>query len=178
MLVLYLVGALAAAFALVASTRIGGRYSGFVIAAFCVAAFLGVRKLRYAEFAMMGRSWFGLANQAETDLGDPLGQIRSALEGAAPGDWFPVLAREGKALGFTAVRWIRAGAVREEALTHGAPRGWSLEIPLAGSDSIQVEGVSGDALKPFDLRGLAAVIERTWPGADGGRSRCAGAGES
>ena len=177
-LVLYLVGALAAAFALLASTKIGGRYSGAIVLAFCVVAFLGVRKLRYAEFGLMGRSWFGLGGQSDADLGDPLGRFRAALEAATPENWFSTLAREGKALGFTTVCWIRDGAVLEEAMVPGAARGWSLQIPLAGTDSIQVEGAFSDSAEPVDLPGLAAIVERTCPGSHPGLSRGAGAGAS
>jgi UDP-GlcNAc:undecaprenyl-phosphate GlcNAc-1-phosphate transferase len=177
-LVLYLVGALAAAFALLASTKLGGRYTGAIVVAFCVTAFLGVRKLRYAEFGAMGRSWFGLGGQPEANPGDRLGRIRTALESATPEEWFPALAREGKALGFTAVRWSQGGVVLEESLSPGAPRGWSLQIPLSGADAVQVEGVTGESQEPFDLRVLAAIIERTCPGERSGRSRGAGAGEA
>jgi len=175
-LVLYLVGALAAAFALLASTTLGGRYTGAIVAAFCVSAFLGVRKLRYAEFAAMGRSWFGLGGAVAPEVRDPLSGIRAALEAASPEEWLPALAREGKPLGFTAVRWVKDGAVREESPAPGAARGWSLQIPLIGADFIELEGVSGDSLPPFDLRGMAAIIERTCPGNSPGERRSASVG--
>ena len=53
--VLYLVGALAAAFALMASSKFGGTYEGAIIVLFCAAAWVGVRKLRYSEFDLGGR---------------------------------------------------------------------------------------------------------------------------
>ena len=93
-----------------------------------------------------------------------------------PEEWLPALAREGKPLGFTAVRWVKDGAVREESPAPGAARGWSLQIPLIGADFIELESVSGDSLPPFDLRGMAAIIERTCPGNSPGERRSASVG--
>jgi UDP-GlcNAc:undecaprenyl-phosphate/decaprenyl-phosphate GlcNAc-1-phosphate transferase len=172
-LVLYLVGALAAAFALAASTKFGGNYSGPIVVAFCVTAFLGVRKLRYAEFSAIRRSWFGLGAAPDAEPADPLAPMRAALESAEPGEWFAALAQECKALGLTSVRWTAGGVVHEETLAQGAKRGWSLQIPLSGNDVVQLEGVSGESEQAFDTRGLAAIVERTCPA---GESRGAGAG--
>jgi UDP-GlcNAc:undecaprenyl-phosphate GlcNAc-1-phosphate transferase len=160
--VLYLVGALAASLALLASSRLGGRYQGGIIVVFCAAAWFGIRKLRYSEFDLGRRL---LLDPAAADSKARLEGIAAALESAtAEDDWWTVLAREGKSLGFTTLRWSRPGGVREEVLRPDAPMGWTLRIPLSGTDAMQVEGTFGASMASCDLVDLAAIVERTFPG--------------
>lgn len=160
--VLYLVGALAASFALLASSKLGGKYQGGIVAMFCLAAWFGIRKLRYSEFHLGGRL---LGDPGAADANARLENMAAALESAsAEEEWWNLLAREGRSLGFTALRWLRAGGVREEVLRPDAPLGWTLRIPLSGTDSIQVEGVFSPTMASCDLAGLAEIVERTFPG--------------
>jgi UDP-GlcNAc:undecaprenyl-phosphate GlcNAc-1-phosphate transferase len=165
--VLYLVGGLAAAFALVASSKIGGKYQGAIILLFCATAWLGVRKLRYSEFDLGGRLLLDPGVKRAADTKARLESVVAALEAAAvEDDWWNGLVREGKDLGFTTLRWSGAGGVREQALRPGAPLGWSLKIPLSETESIQLEGVFGAAMVSDDLIGLAEILKRTFPGRD------------
>jgi UDP-GlcNAc:undecaprenyl-phosphate GlcNAc-1-phosphate transferase len=166
--VLYLVGALAAAFALLASTKIGGRYQGAVILLFCATAWFGIRKLRYSEFDLGGRLLLDPGVKRAADTKARLEGVVAALEAAGlEEEWWDGLVREGKDLGFTTLRWVSPDGVREEALRPGAPLGWSLKIPLSDSESIQVEGVFGAAMGSDDLIGLAEILKRTFPGREG-----------
>ena len=163
--VLYLVGALAAAFALLASSQIGGKYQGVIIVLFCATAWFGIRKLRYSEFGLGGRLLLDPGVKRAADSKARLESVVSALETAtAEEEWWDMLVREGKGLGFTTLRWLGAGGVREEALRPGAPLGWSLKIPLSETESIQLEGVFGAAMASDDLIGLAEILKRTFPG--------------
>lgn len=165
--VLYLVGALAAAFALLASSTIGGKYQGVIIVVFCATAWFGIRQLRYSEFDLGGRLLLDPGVKRAADTKARLESVVSALEAAAAEDeWWNALAREGKDLGFTTLRWLGADGVREETLRPGAPLGWSLKIPLSETESIQVEGVFGVAMASDDLLGLAEILKRTFPGRD------------
>jgi UDP-GlcNAc:undecaprenyl-phosphate GlcNAc-1-phosphate transferase len=165
--VLYLVGALAAAFALLASSTIGGKYQGVIIVVFCATAWFGIRQLRYSEFDLGGRLLLDPGVKRAADTKARLESVVSALEAAAAEDeWWNALAREGKDLGFTTLRWLGADGVREETLRPGAPLGWSLKIPLSETESIQVEGVFGVAMASDDLIGLAEILKRTFPGRD------------
>jgi len=169
--VLYLVGGLAAAFALMASSKIGGRYEGAIIVGFCLTAWFGIRKLRYSEFDLGGRLLLDPGLKRAADSKARLDSVVAALEAAASEDeWWNALVREGKDLGFTTLRWSGARGVREDALRLGAPLGWSLKIPLSETESIQAEGVFGAAMASDDLIGLAEILKRTFPG----RARQAG----
>lgn len=163
--VLYLVGGLAAAFALLASSKLGGKYEGAIIVGFCATAWVGIRKLRYSEFDLGGRLLLDPGLKRAADSKARLESVVAALEtAAAEEDWWKGLVKEGKDLGFTTLRWTGAEGVREEALRPGAPLGWSLKIPLTEAESIQVEGVFGAAMASDDLIGLAEILKRTFPG--------------
>jgi UDP-GlcNAc:undecaprenyl-phosphate GlcNAc-1-phosphate transferase len=170
--VLYMVGALAAAFAVLASSRIGGTYQAAIVIVFCATAWIGIRKLRYSEFDLGGRLLLDPGVKRAADSKARLNSVVAALETATVEDeWWNVLAQEGKGLGFTTLRWSGAEGVREAALRPGAPLGWSLKIPLSETDSIQVEGLFGGAMASDDLIGLAEILKRTFPG----RARLPGA---
>ncbi len=163
--VLYLVGALAAAFALIASSGILGRYQAVVVIAFCVAAWVGIKNLRYAEFDIAGRLLFSPADSGKAGA-DLLGRLANSLEEATDEEsWWRTLAREGKGLGFAALRWPKPSGTRDVDLAPGAPRGWSLEIPVAGAGAIRVEGLAGTDAPHCDLPELAEIVGRTCPSA-------------
>jgi UDP-GlcNAc:undecaprenyl-phosphate GlcNAc-1-phosphate transferase len=177
--VLYLVGALAAVFALLASSKIGGAYQVPIIVVFCATAWFGIRKLRYSEFDLGGRLLLDPGVKRAADTKARFESVVAALESAAAeDDWWNGLVREGKDLGFTSLRWSGAGGVREKALRPAAPLGWTLKIPLSQTEFLQVEGVFGAALASDDLTGLAEILKRTFPGKDGspGAARSASAG--
>jgi UDP-GlcNAc:undecaprenyl-phosphate/decaprenyl-phosphate GlcNAc-1-phosphate transferase len=162
-LVLYSVGALAAAFALLASTEVLGHYQGIIIIVFGAAAWLGIRKLRYAEFDLPYRLMFSPELQpANTPVG--LEALASALEATAGEDaWWGTLVHEGPKLGFASLLWRREPAPREQDLAPGAPRSWSLEIPIPGSGSVRIEGRSLADAPHCDLPSLTEIIARTCP---------------
>src|SRR5579863_7942651 len=56
--VLYLVAAVGAVFALVASSPVAGKYQGFIVLLFCLVAAAGIRQLRYREFDIPSRLLF------------------------------------------------------------------------------------------------------------------------
>ncbi|HUP03228.1 MAG TPA: MraY family glycosyltransferase [Bryobacteraceae bacterium] len=162
--VLYLVGGLGAAFALLASSKIGGKYEGAIMVLFCASAWFGIRKLRYSEFDLGGRLLLDPFVKRTADTKATLESAVASLEGASDEEaWWQGLVREGKQLGFTKLRWTNAGRVREELLKPGAPEGWKLEIPLTEASSVQVEGVFGAAVASEDLIGLAEILKRTFP---------------
>jgi UDP-GlcNAc:undecaprenyl-phosphate GlcNAc-1-phosphate transferase len=175
--VLYLVGALAAAFALLASSKVGGVTQGSIVILFCATAWFGIRKLRYSEFDLGRRLLLDPGVKRAANSKARLERVVAALETAASEDeWWDRLVREGKGLGLTKLRWSGADGVREEAFRPGAAFDWSLNIPLSETESIQVEGVSGAATASgdLDLIGLAEILKRTFPGSDGHRAAAHG----
>jgi UDP-GlcNAc:undecaprenyl-phosphate GlcNAc-1-phosphate transferase len=162
-LVLYLVAALAAAFALLATTRQATRYQGLLIAAFCVAAWFGIRKLRYAEFDFAGQLLFGGAFTRAMDRKLKLAGVASALDRAADAEtWWSALASGGKTLGLIALRWEAAEGARSEVLREDVRPAWSLRVAVSETDSIEVEGGFGESTAPFDLVGFAEILSRTF----------------
>jgi UDP-GlcNAc:undecaprenyl-phosphate/decaprenyl-phosphate GlcNAc-1-phosphate transferase len=165
--VLYLFAALAASLALLASS-FGWEYQGFVILAFAVVAWVGIRKLRYPEFDLAGRLLFRGEFQRAMNVRLKIESVASSLERAATSDqWWDTLVQSLGPLGLIAIRWTSAAGVREQRRGTPAPSAWSFRVPLAASDSIEFEGgfapdgaLAGPA---FDLIGFAEILNRTFP---------------
>jgi UDP-GlcNAc:undecaprenyl-phosphate/decaprenyl-phosphate GlcNAc-1-phosphate transferase len=162
-LVLYLVTALAAAFALLLSRPILGRYQGFVILAFSAAAWLGVRQLRYSEFDLAGRWIFGgfqraLHGRLEFE------KIEMALERAGGEDlWWEALLQTGRDSGWVRLTWVCGGERRDEILSPQQESGWTLTIPLADGESLRIEGALGKSAQSIDLVAFADAVRGSLP---------------
>jgi len=164
--VLYLLAALAASLALLAS-NFGWEYQGFVIVAFAVVAFIGIRKLRYPEFDVAGRLLFRGGFQRAMNVRLKIEMVASALERAATGDqWWDALSQSLAPLHLISVRWISSSGSREQRKS-SAPAGWFFRIPLSSSDAVEFEGAflsEETAPAPaFDLVGFAEILKRTYP---------------
>lgn len=160
--VLYLFAALAAAFALLA-TSFGGRYQGFFILLFCAAALMGIRQLRYSEFDIAGGLLFGGGLKRAMDLRLKLEQVASTLEQADSEEtWWKALTSGAEALGLLHIRWASSRGTREEVLTEGTPQ-WSFRVPLTETDSVEVAGGFTGTPASFDLLAFAEVVCRTYP---------------
>jgi len=164
--VLYLFAALAASLALLAST-FGWEYQGFVIVAFSVVAWIGIRKLRYPEFDVAGRLLFRGEFQRAMNVRLKVESVASALERAVTVEqWWEALSQSLAALNLTSVRWNSPAGTREQYKT-AAPAAWFFRIPLSASDSVELEGAfSIEGTAPghtFDLVGFAEILNRTYP---------------
>ena len=159
--VLYLFAALAGSLALLASS-FAWQYQGFVIVAFCVAAGIGIRQLRYPEFNIVGRLFRGEFQRA-MNVKLKVESVASKLEGAVTSDqWWTVLEQSVSSLGLTAIRWNSSAGVREHRGSP-APCMWSFHISLGPADSIEFEGVFVANSRAFDLIGFAEILGRTFP---------------
>ena len=163
--ILSLFAALAAAFGLLVSAPIGGRYQGFIILLFCAVAFVGIRQLRYAEFDIAGRLLFHGEFQRTMDARLRLARVESALALATSDEsWWEAVAQAGRILDLLAVRWTGAEGTREELLIPDATPSWSFRIPLSETDAVEVDGsLQAEPVASFDLVSLAAMITRTFP---------------
>jgi UDP-GlcNAc:undecaprenyl-phosphate/decaprenyl-phosphate GlcNAc-1-phosphate transferase len=160
--VLYLFAALAASLALLASS-FGWEYQGFVVLAFGVVAWIGIRKLRYPEFDVAGRLLFRGELQRAMNIRLKIESVASALERAAtPDQWWNTLVQSLAPLGLIAIRWTSADGVREHRKSPG-PASWSFRVPLAASDAIEFEGTFIPNSPAFDLLGFAEILNRTFP---------------
>jgi UDP-GlcNAc:undecaprenyl-phosphate/decaprenyl-phosphate GlcNAc-1-phosphate transferase len=160
--VLYLFAALAAAFALLASS-FGGRYQGLVILAFCGVAWIGIRQLRYREFDIAGRLLFRGEFQRAMDAKLKIESVASALERQATADeWWESLVQSLAPLGLVAIRLTSPAGVREQN-TPAESAVWAFRLSLDAAHVVEFEGkFPGDA-PTFDLLGFAEVLCRTFP---------------
>lgn len=163
--VLYLFAALAAAFALFA-TSFGGRYQGFVIAAFCLVCWIGIRQLRYPEFDIAGRLLFRGEFQRAMNVQLKIDSVVAALEPCnSPDQWWDALVLSVAPLGLCAIRWVSPAGVREQQTSAARPA-WSFRVPLTSAESIEFDGppaAAGSRAPAFDLIGFARVLCRTYP---------------
>jgi hypothetical protein len=166
-LVLYLVTALAAAFALLLSADLG-RYQGFVILGFVAAAWLGIRQLRYSEFNLAGRWLFGGGLQRSVQGRPRFDALSAALNRTVTQeDWWHTLSRAAADFGWTRITWVSSEGRREEHLLVGSGagaaaigdgEGWTFTVALEGGESIEVAGLLRLGAAPVDLMAFAACI--------------------
>src|SRR5579872_2694622 len=98
--VLYVVAAVGAIFALVASSPVAGKYQGFVVLLFCLVAATGIRQLRYREFDIPSRLLFRGIRQKLT-----VERLGPALETATnEEEWWDRLAGAASTLGLVTIR--------------------------------------------------------------------------
>jgi UDP-GlcNAc:undecaprenyl-phosphate GlcNAc-1-phosphate transferase len=162
-LVLFMVGGLIAALGLLASSGHMGRNQGIFVAVFCIAAWLGIRKLNYAEISVASRLVFSGAFQRTMGAELQMSQITSALEAADNEDaWWEALVEAADGLGLAGVRWTGAHGERRRVLAEQVASAWSFAIPLSETDSVEIEGQLGTTTSPCDLVGFAAVVRHTF----------------
>jgi UDP-GlcNAc:undecaprenyl-phosphate/decaprenyl-phosphate GlcNAc-1-phosphate transferase len=162
--ILYLFAMLAAAFALLVSSVNKGSYQGLLMGAFCVAIWVGIRQLRYTEFDIFGRLFFGGEFYRNMEFRVKLLQVGANLEEAATEDaWWGVLVRGAKSFGLASVRWEAPGGSREERLVKSGGPSWTFRVPLRPAAAIELEGLLNAGGNPIDLIALANTIQRSYP---------------
>ena len=168
-LVLYLVCAMAAGFALLLTMPHAGRYFGLVMLAVCAVVWFGVRQLRYAEFGLASRLLFG--GELQRTLGGQLRLERLAEEVAEAESeekcWQLVLAA-ARDFGFDSIRLTLRGSTREmthlSAVEDSHPECWSLRVPVGEEDYFELtrrfeSGVLPMMVAPF-LDTLRRALEK------------------
>jgi UDP-GlcNAc:undecaprenyl-phosphate GlcNAc-1-phosphate transferase len=152
-LVLYLVCAAAAAFALLLTHPYAGRFYGAVILVICMVVWVGIRQLRYAEFGMASRLLFG--GELQRTLG---GQIRLEMlaeklgEAQSEEDCWLVLAASIDDFGFSGVELSLRGHKWQKSVTSAArSETWSLQVPLSDQDWLRL-------IRPFDSGVLPMMV--------------------
>jgi UDP-GlcNAc:undecaprenyl-phosphate GlcNAc-1-phosphate transferase len=139
-LVLYLVCAMAAAFALLLTMPHAGRYYGLVMVAVCGVVWLGIRQLRYAEFGLASRLLFG--GELQRTLGGQLRLERLAEELSQCVDeehCWRLVAAAARDFGFDSIRLCLRGMVREqESATMAIKECWSLRVPFGDGDYFEL----------------------------------------
>ena len=152
-LVLYLVCAAAAAFALLLSHPYAGRFYGPIILVICIVVWVGIRQLRYAEFGIASRLLFG--GELQRTLG---GQMRLEMlaeklgEAQSEEDCWQVLAGSIDDFGFAGVELSLRGRKWQTSVTAvSRSECWSLQVPLSDQDWLRL-------LRPFDSGVLPMMV--------------------
>ncbi len=171
-LVLYLLCAMAAAFALLLTMPHAGRYVGFVMLAVCLVVWFGVKQLRYAEFGLASRLLFG--GEMQRTLGGQLRLERLAedlSEARNEDECWRLVSAAAKDFGFESIRLRLRGTLREAAQLGGFAADdhpcWSVRVPVGGEDAFELtrrfdSGVLPMMVAPFlDTlrRGLESRLE-------------------
>lgn len=139
-LVLYLVCAMAAAFALLLTMPHAGRYVGFMMVAVCGVVWLGIRQLRYAEFGLASRLLFG--GELQRTLGGQMRLERFAEELGQASDedeCWRLVAAGARDFGFDSIRLSLHGFMREQTSAHLISKEcWSLRVPFGEEDYFEL----------------------------------------
>jgi UDP-GlcNAc:undecaprenyl-phosphate GlcNAc-1-phosphate transferase len=139
-LVLYLVCAMAAAFALLLTMPHAGRYVGFMMVAVCGVVWLGIRQLRYAEFGLASRLLFG--GELQRTLGGQMRLERFAEELGQASDeeeCWRLVAAGARDFGFDSIRLSLRGFMREQTSAHVISKEcWSLRVPFGEEDYFEL----------------------------------------
>lgn len=168
-LVLYLLCAMAAAFALLLTMPHAGRYFGFVMLVVCLVVWFGIRQLRYAEFGIASRLLFG--GELQRTLGGQLRLERLAAEVADTDDeeqCWRLVSAAARDFGFDSIRLSLRGRLREAGTLPGDAGSrlerWSLRVPVGEEDYFELtrrfeSGVLPMMVAPF-LDTLRRALER------------------
>jgi UDP-GlcNAc:undecaprenyl-phosphate GlcNAc-1-phosphate transferase len=161
-LILYAVSALPAAVALLLSAPSSLRFQAIAVLVFCVAAWIGVRRLRYAEFSMAGSLLFRGELQRTIDGRVRMRSLESALNRSAGEDeWWEQVVATARELNCVRVR-IEGRLNREQNLSEEDAPLWSFRVPLADGEYLYAEGRIDSAGSNPDLVLFAHVLSRTY----------------
>jgi UDP-GlcNAc:undecaprenyl-phosphate GlcNAc-1-phosphate transferase len=152
-LVLYLVCAAAAAFALLLTQPYAGLLYGPIVLVICIVGWVGIRQLRYAEFGLASRLLFG--GELQRTLG---GRIRLEVlaeklgEAQSEEDCWRVLAASIDDFGFSGAELSLRGHTWQKGLASSTDSEcWSLHVPLSDQDWLRLT-------RPFDSGVLPMMV--------------------
>jgi UDP-GlcNAc:undecaprenyl-phosphate GlcNAc-1-phosphate transferase len=161
-LILYSVSVLPAAVALLLSAPSFLRYQAIAVLAFCVVAWIGIRRLRYAEFDMAGHLLFGGEFQRAIDSRVRMDAIESALSrSAGEEEWWEKAVGMARELRCARVR-LSARSSRDCILSEENTPLWSFKVPLAEGEYLCLEGSLEANGSTVDLIAFAGVLARTY----------------
>lgn len=159
-LTIYGVCSLVAALSLMVGA-LHNRFSGLIVILFCGAAWVGIRRLEYAEFAMAGKMFLGGRFRRIIDAEARLKDFETALEKAGSmGECWSRICATSSDFGFRGVRMSIHGRVFEEFPTRSGGRMWQIRIPLASSHYINFFRDFDAEMNPVILSAFVSSVER------------------
>ena len=165
-LVLYLVCATAAAFALLLTMPRAGRYYGLVMVAVCAVVWFGVRQLRYAEFGLASRLLFG--GEFQRTLGGQL-RLERLAEDVSQADseeqCWKLVSAAALDFGFDSIRLSMRGSLREQGANGTAPKDcWSLRVPFGDGDYFELTRRFESGVLPMMVAPFLDTLRRALEG--------------
>ncbi|HYL74907.1 MAG TPA: hypothetical protein VEU96_11925, partial [Bryobacteraceae bacterium] len=159
-LLLYLIAALAAGFALLVSSPLLARYENLLILVGVGIALVGARQLGDKEFRLAGRALFGSRMQPSSQVEWLAGMEKSLKQARTEEQWWSALLEAVRDTGWRRLQWTAPHKNREAMLSPGEVS-WSFQIPLDESSGLLIEGTSSGAGQA-DLTEFAEVIRRSF----------------
>jgi UDP-GlcNAc:undecaprenyl-phosphate GlcNAc-1-phosphate transferase len=160
-LLLYTLCGVAAALALVLDLA-NGRFEGLIVVVFCIAAWIGVQRLGYAEFNMAGRMVRLRTFQGVLNAQLQLGGLEEALRAANTVEECFAAARETAfVLGFTQISMRMDHTVMEAHRPgHLVEEAWSLSVPLSSEGFVRLSHSFDSTGPPMVIGSLAQLLRR------------------
>jgi hypothetical protein len=157
---LYGVCCLAAAFSLLQAS-LQNQFSGVIVVLFAIAAFIGIRSLKYVEFGVARDMILKGTFQKMIDAQTKLREFETSLETAStiPQLWGALVAG-CQILGFHGVRArIHGRVMHEEFDERGNGACWQLRIPLPEGQYINFHRDFESELSPVVIGSLVRTVE-------------------
>lgn len=169
--VLYLVAAIGAAFAILINVHSTVLKIVCIIAS-CLSAWVGIQRLRYAEFEVTGKLLFAGEFRKAVQLRVRLEDLASELRRCKTEDeWWNTLVHAARDAGWILIKWTGGHVTREQAFKNQQPE-WSFTIALDANQnvgnqsvenqSVQIEGVFEPSRAALDMIGTAAIIRSSF----------------
>ena len=135
-------------------------WQGLIVLGFCAMAGVGVRQLRYSEFNVAAKLLMGGGFRQTLQEKARIRNLADALERCTTEEeWWDLLVRAGREAGWFGVVWTRDRSVRREQIFQSAAEpGWSLNVPLADSESLRIDGGIEPTGQPLDLMAVAQAV--------------------
>ncbi|HTR37668.1 MAG TPA: MraY family glycosyltransferase [Bryobacteraceae bacterium] len=139
------------------------QFSGLIVILFCGVAWIGIRKLEYAEFASAGRMFLGGKFRRIIDIETRLSDFQSSLSKADDvHDCWAKIRTGGREFGFQEVRMCMDGRVFEDLPVAPASRTkprWQLRIPLPDSQYVNFSRDFDSEMNSMVLSGFVQAVQ-------------------
>jgi UDP-GlcNAc:undecaprenyl-phosphate GlcNAc-1-phosphate transferase len=134
-----------------------------VLLAVCgaAAAIVGIRRLRYAEFEVAGRLFFGggMRNILAREI--RIRRLEISLEAVkTPDEWWTLVSKAAREEKWGGIRWIASDNTVREAALNNRCSSWSFSLDLGGEGIIEVTGDEAAAMSG-DLVSFSIMLKRS-----------------
>lgn len=141
-------------------SAIHNSFTGLIVILFCGAAWVGIRRLEYVEFAMASKMFLGGKFRRIIDAEARLKDFEAALAKANDiEECWTIIRGCGKDFGFRGVRMSINGVVFEDFPVLANTRQWQIRIPIASSHYINFFRDFDADMNPVILSAFVTSVE-------------------